>query len=221
MVRKILTKFYLILFQILLTMLNLDEGQKAVQFAREVVESFVKNGATPSTNPSKLFNQERGVFVTIHTHPSHNLRGCIGIPQPIMPLKEAIVNSAKSATRDPRFPQLGEDELDNIIIEVTILTQPKLIEVDQPKEYLSHIEIGRDGLIAEQGFFKGLLLPQVPVEQQWNKEEFLSNTCMKAGLMPDAWVDKNTKIFKFSGQIFSETEPRGNIKEKKLDGSNN
>jgi len=64
-------------------------------------------------------------------------------------------------------------------------------------------------------------LPQVPIEQQWNKEEFLSNTCMKAGLMPDAWFDKNTKIFKFSGQIFSEIEPRGNIKENTLDGSNN
>jgi len=221
MVRKILTKFYLILFQILYNMLNLNEGQNAVQFARSVVESFVKNMEIPSTNLSELFNQERGVFVTIHTHPSHDLRGCIGIPQPIMPLKGAIVDSAKSATRDPRFPPLNENELDNIIIEVTILTQPKLIEVDQPKEYLSHIEIGRDGLIVEQGFFKGLLLPQVPVEQQWDKEEFLSHTCLKAGLMPDAWFDKNTKIFKFSGQIFSEIEPRGNIKENTLDGSNN
>jgi len=133
-------------------MLNLDEGQKAVQFAREVVESFVKNGATPSTNLSKLFNQERGVFVTIHTHPSHNLRGCIGIPQPIMPLKEAIVNSAKSATRDPRFPQLGENELDNIIIEVTILTQPKLIEVDQPKSIIRLIKIGAMAIFHNKDF---------------------------------------------------------------------
>jgi hypothetical protein len=202
-------------------MLNLDEGQKAVKFAREIVESFVKNILLPTANLSEVFDQERGVFVTIHTHPSHTLRGCIGIPQPIMPLKEAIVDSAKSATRDPRFPPLSENELDNIIIEVTILTQPELIEVSQPKEYLSHIEIGRDGLIAEQGFFKGLLLPQVPVEQHWNKEEFLSHTCMKAGLIPDAWFDNNTKIFKFSGQIFSETEPRGNIKENTLDESNN
>ena len=221
MARKILTKFYLILFQILFTMLNLDEGQKAVKFAREIIESFVKNITNPSANLSELFNQERGVFVTIHTYPSHDLRGCIGIPQPIMPLKDAIVDSAKSATRDPRFPPLIERELDNIIIEVTILTQPELIEVNQPKEYLSHIEIGHDGLIAEQGFFKGLLLPQVPVEQQWNREEFLSNTCMTAGLTPDAWFDKTTKIFKFSGQIFSEIEPRGKIMEKNLDGSDN
>jgi len=221
MVGKLPTKFYLILFQILCNMLNLNDGRNAVQFARAVVEEFVKNGATLSANLSELFNQERGVFVTIHIHPSHNLRGCIGIPQPIMALKDAIVDSAKSATRDPRFPPLNENELHSVIIEVTILTQPELIEVNQPKEYLSHIEIGRDGLIVEQGFFKGLLLPQVPIEQQWTKEEFLSNTCMKAGLMPDAWFDKNTKIFKFSGQIFSEIEPRGEIKEKNLDGSDN
>ena len=136
-----------------------------------------------------------------------------------MSLKEAIAEGARSATRDPRFPPLGENELDNIIIEVTVLTKPEVINVDQPQDYLSNIEIGRDGLIVEQGFYKGLLLPQVPVEQGWNNEEFLSQTCMKAGLMPDAWFEKNTKISKFSGQIFTEIEPRGDIKEKNLDGS--
>ena len=138
-----------------------------------------------------------------------------------MPLKNAIIEGAQSATRDPRFPPLAENELDNIIIEVTILTKPEIIEVNQPQDYLSNIEIGRDGLIVEQGFYKGLLLPQVPIEQGWEKEEFLSHTCMKAGLLPDAWADKNTKIFKFSGQIFTEIEPRGKIREKNLDGSNN
>ena len=91
--------------------------------------------------------------------------------------------------------------------------------MNQPQDYLSNIEIGRDGLIVEQGFYKGLLLPQVPVEQGWDKEEFLSNTCMKAGLMPDAWFDNSTKISRFSGQIFTEISPGGEIKEKKIDGS--
>ena len=122
-------------------------------------------------------------------------------------------------TRDPRFLPLVEGELDKIIIEVTVLTKPELIEVNRPKEYLSAIEIGRDGLIVEQGFYKGLLLPQVPVEQGWGKEEFLSNTCMKAGLLTDAWFDDQTKIYKFSGQIFTEIEPKGKIEEKNLDGS--
>ena len=102
-----------------------------------------------------------------------------------------------------------------------INTKPEIIKVKQPQDYLSHIAIGRDGLIVEQSFYKGLLLPQVPVEQGWDKEEFLSHTCMKAGLLPDAWFDKDIKISKFSGQIFTETKPKGTIKEKRLDGSEN
>jgi uncharacterized protein (TIGR00296 family) len=202
-------------------MLSLKEGIKAVQFARNVAESYVKNKKIPSPDLEKVFNEKLGVFVTIHTFPEHDLRGCIGIPFPIMSLKEAIIDSAQSATRDPRFPTLKENELDNIIIEVTILTKPELVKVKQPQEYFEQIEIGRDGLIVEQSFYKGLLLPQVPVEQGWDKEEFLSHACMKAGLLPDAWVDKDIKISKFSGQIFTETKPRGTIEEKRLDGSDN
>jgi uncharacterized protein (TIGR00296 family) len=202
-------------------MLSQDEGKKAVLFARDVIEKYVKDNSIPSTDLIGLFKEKQGAFVTIHTYPEHNLRGCIGIPLPIMPLKDAIIEGAKSATRDPRFPPLMEEELDSILIEVTILTKPKLINVTKPEEYLKEIKIGRDGLIAEQGFFKGLLLPQVPVEQGWDKEEYLSNTCMKAGLMPDAWYDKNTKISRFSGQIFTEIKPRGEIREKKINESCN
>ena len=200
-------------------MLNLDEGKKAVSFAREVIEEYVKNKTVPEIELPGVFNEKHGAFVTIHTYPEYELRGCIGVPLPVMSLKEAIVEGATSATRDPRFPPLSPDELDNIVVEVTVLTEPELIRVDKPRDYLSEIEIGRDGLIVEQGFFKGLLLPQVPVEQGWDKEEFLSHTCMKAGLMPDAWFDKNTKIYRFSGQVFTEIKPRGEIKEKKIDGS--
>jgi len=202
-------------------MLSLDEGIKAVKLARNVTEQYVKNNTLPSSELEGIFAEKQGAFVTIHTYPRHDLRGCIGIPLPIMNLKDAIIESAKSATRDPRFSPLEINELDDIIIEVTILTKPEIIKVNQPQDYLSNIEIGRHGLIVEQGFYKGLFLPQVPVEQGWEKEEFLSHTCMKAGLLPDAWVDKNTKIFKFSGQIFTETEPSGKIKEKSLDGSDN
>jgi len=202
-------------------MLSLDEGRKAVMFTRNVVEQSVKNNVAPSSDLEGIFSENQGAFVTLHTYPEHELRGCIGIPLPVMSLKEAIIEAAKSATRDPRFPLLEEHELDHIVIEVTILTKPEPINADQPQDYLSHIEIGRDGLIVEQGFYKGLLLPQVPMEQGWDKKEFLSHTCMKAGLLPDAWFDKNTKISKFSGQIFTEIEPKGSIKEKKLDGSDN
>ena len=200
-------------------MLKLDEGKKAVVFARNIIEKFVRNSKINVPDLEGVFNEKQGAFVTIHTYPEHDLRGCIGIPLPVMSLKDAIIEGAQSATRDPRFLPLNENELNNIVIEVTILTKPELIEVKQPNDYLSEIEIGRDGLIVEQGFYKGLLLPQVPVEQGWDKEEFLSNTCMKAGLMPDAWFDKNTKISKFSGQIFTEIKPNGEVKEKKLYGS--
>ena len=200
-------------------MLKADEGEQAVKLARSMVEQFVQTKTVSPSDFGGVFTEKRGVFVTIHTYPNHDLRGCIGIPLPVMMLKEAIIESAKSATRDPRFPPLAEKEFDHIVIEVTILTKPDHIQVDQPKDYLSHIEIGRDGLIVEQGFYKGLLLPQVPVEQGWEKEEFLLHTCMKAGLPPDAWFDMETKIYKFQGQIFTEIEPRGDIKEKRLNGS--
>jgi len=202
-------------------MLKLDEGKKAVVFARNVIEEYVKNSSIPNSSLDGPFIENQGAFVTIHTYPNHDLRGCIGIPLPIMSLNNAITEGAKSATRDPRFPPLEENELNNIIIEVTILTKPETINVDQPQDYLKEIEIGRDGLIVEQGYFRGLLLPQVPVEQGWDIEEFLSHTCMKAGLMPDVWYDKNTKISKFSGQVFIEIKPRGEIEEKKLDGPSN
>ncbi len=202
-------------------MLGLEEGKKAVIFARNVIENFVTNRKIPADNFDDIFKDKQGAFVTIHTYAEHDLRGCIGIPLPVMSLKDAIKQAAQSATKDPRFPPLDKDELDNIIIEVTILTKPELINVAKPQDYLKEIKIGRDGLIVEQGFFKGLLLPQVPIEQCWDKEEFLSHTCMKAGLLPDAWFDKSTKISRFSGQIFTEIKPRGEIKEKKFNESCN
>lgn len=199
-------------------MIDLDKGKKAVKYARNVVENKVKKNKTPDFK-GDIFDEKQGAFVTLHTYPNHDLRGCIGIPTPVMKLKDAISEGASSATNDPRFPPLELDELDKIIIEVTILTPPEPIQVGKPQEYLDKIKIGRDGLIIEKGMFKGLLLPQVPVEQGWDKETFLSHTCMKAGLMPDAWFEPDTKIFKFSGQIFSETKPYGEIVEKKIDGN--
>ena len=130
-------------------MLSLNEGIKAVTFAREIVEQFVKNNTIPQSDINDSFTEKQGAFVTLHTHPEHDLRGCIGIPLPIMALKEAIIEGAKSATHDPRFPPLSDNELGNILIEVTILTKPELIEVNQPEDYLSNIEIEREGLIDE------------------------------------------------------------------------
>jgi len=200
-------------------MISLADGTKAVRFARGVITAYVNHQRTPTPDLGGPFQEKQGVFVTLHTYPDHDLRGCIGIPLPVMTLSEAIIESAQSATQDPRFPPLAVQELPLVIVELTVLTKPELIKVKQPKEYPAHITVGRDGLIVEKGFYKGLLLPQVPVEQGWDTEEFLSYTCTKAGLLPDAWFEKSTKISKFSGQIFTEEKPNGPVKEKTLDGS--
>lgn len=202
-------------------MLTKEEGEKAVKFAREVVDGYVKGKKIEDRDLGKKFREKSGAFVTILTYPDRGLRGCIGIPEPIYDLKTSIIESAKSATRDPRFPPLTREELPNIIIEVTILTPPRLIEVRSPKEYLEKIKIGRDGLIVEKGFYRGLLLPQVPVEWKWDVEEFLSQTCIKAGLPPDAWIDEDTKVYSFQGQIFAEREPYGEVEERKIDREGN
>ena len=199
-------------------MLNFEDGKKTVKFAREVIESILKQDNIRSFILEKFFDEKSGVFVTIHTFPSYNLRGCIGIPKPIMSLKNSITEASKSVINDPRFSPLLEDELDKIIIEVTILTKPTKIIVTKPEDYITEIKIGRDGLIIENGFNSGLLLPQVPIEQGWDINEYLANICLKAGLPSDSWIDKETRIYKFFGQVFSEIKPSGEVKEKNLNG---
>lgn len=199
-------------------MLTAAEGTTAVHYARTIVTDTVTHHATPSPSLTPIFKEKHGVFVTLHTHPAHDLRGCIGIPYPDMPLKDALIEAARSATHDPRFPPLHPTELDHIIIEVTILSTPTPITITNPQDLLHKIKIGRDGLIVEQGYHKGLLLPQVPVEEDWDVETYLGYTCMKAGLPADAWLLPTTKFSSFTGQIFTETTPHSSIQEKHLHG---
>lgn len=202
-------------------MLSLQEGTKAVRFSRQIIKNHLQQSQHSPPDLGSSFHEKQGVFVTLHTFPNHELRGCIGIPLPVMSLQDAIIQSAQSVTQDPRFPPLVLTELDSVIVEVTVLTKPERIIVPDPREYPSKIVIGRDGLLVEQRFYKGLFLPQVPVEQAWDAEEYLSHACMKAGLPPDAWSEKTTKISTFQGQIFTELEPQGNVKEIHLHGSHN
>jgi len=197
-------------------MLSLEEGTLLVKTARKTIETYLRDGRIlPRPRvPSKLL-EPRGVFVTLTKQ--GELRGCIGHPLPTMPLIDALIDSAISAaTRDPRFPPVTPEELAEIEIEVSVLSKPETVKVSHPKEYPRHIEIGRDGLIVEGMGCAGLLLPQVAVEYGWDAEEFLSNACMKAGLMPDCWLEKGVRISKFSAQVFSERKPGGEIVERKL-----
>ena len=203
--------------------LSLEEGKFLVELARKAVEEYLKSRKKISApeNTSEKLLQPCGVFVTINTirDGEKELRGCIGYPYPTTPLVQAVIESAiSSATQDPRFYPLSLSDLDNVVFEVSVLTPPQLIEVKKPSEYLPKIMVGKDGLIVERGMFKGLLLPQVPVEWEWDEEEFLCQCCTKAGLPPDCWLLENTKIYKFQAIIFEEEKPRGAIKHKALGG---
>jgi hypothetical protein len=197
-------------------MYNLDEGKKLVLFARRNIESYINTRKNIEIQDvPESFKVNSGVFVTLHTYPKYSLRGCIGYPEPVLPLIDALLDaSVSSATRDPRFPKVRLDELKNLVIEVTVLTPPELVEVTNTDQYPSKVEVGKDGLIVESGFRKGLLLPQVPVEEKWDSEDFLCHTCIKAGLPLDCWRDKNSKVYRFQGQILSETKPKGEVIEK-------
>lgn len=201
-------------------MLTDVEGRAAVKLARKTIELFLSEERLPEPQEldfelSPVFGEKRGVFVTLTE--SGLLRGCIGHPFPDSRLEDAIMDSAISAaTRDPRFPPVKEDELDKIVVEVTILTQPE--KINAPAEELpEHIEIGKHGLIVKQGYCQGLLLPQVAPEYNMDSIEFLGHTCLKAGLLPDAWL-KGAEVSCFEGQIFKEKEPRGEVIEENLSG---
>lgn len=198
-------------------MLSFEEGRQAVRYAREAIERHVRGQEVPEMDADQPFTRKAGVFVTLNRHPSGDLRGCIGIPEPSMQLAEALQEAATSVTRDPRFPPLAVDELDDITVEVTVLTPPEKIEVDTPRDYPVCIKLGRDGLIAERRGRRGLLLPQVPVKHGWDAETFVSQTCWKAGLSPDAWLDDDTTLYCFQGEIFRETEPHGDVIREAMD----
>jgi len=203
--------------------LSLKEGKFLVELARKTVEEYLKSKkriSVPENIPKKLL-QLCGVFVTINSikNGEKELRGCIGYPYPTTPLVQAVIDSAiSSATQDPRFYPLSLRELNNVVLEVSVLTPPQLIEAEKPSEYPHKFKVGKDGLIAERGIFKGLLLPQVPVEWKWDEEEFLCQCCIKAGLPPDGWLLEGTRIYKFQAIIFEEEKPNGEVKRKALGG---
>lgn len=140
-------------------------------------------------------NEKRGVFVSLHKH--GQLRGCIGYVHGVKPLAEAINDMAIAAAfNDPRFPTLKESELEDLAIEISVLTpMEKINDIKQ-------IEVGKHGLMIIKGSHSGLLLPQVAIQYNWDRQTFLSETCHKAGLTADAWKDKDTEIYIFSAEIF-------------------
>ncbi len=178
-------------------LLNIDEQKLILKLAEETVKSVVR-GEKPEVpeNLPPITKEKRGAFVTLNKN--HQLRGCIGYIVPIKPLYETIMEMGKAAAlRDPRFQPVEPDELDDIDVEVSVLTVPHVIDD------VNEIEVGKHGIIIRKGHSQGLLLPQVATEYGWDRETFLKHTCRKAGLPTDAWLDDDTEIKIFSAQVFS------------------
>ena len=197
-------------------MLKDEYGTFLVRLAREAIETYLKSKKkiSPPPNTPQILLEKAGVFVTLNKsmNEKEELRGCIGYFLPIKPLVEATIDVAiAAAVEDPRFPPITFSEMDNIVVEVTVLTPPEKIDVKDPKEYASRIKIGRDGLLLKYGFYSGTLLPQVPIEYGWDVETFLDHLCLKAGLPIMCWKNLEVEIYKYSGVIWKEVAPRGKI----------
>ena len=179
-----------------MTMTNATDGRALVTLARAALDAAVRRGAAPDPPPTPLFQRRAGAFVTLRRQ--HELRGCIGQPEPHDPLGSVIVHcAAAAALEDPRFPPVDAAELPSIAVEISVLTP--LVKVSDPEA----VEVGRHGLVIARGGRRGLLLPQVPTEWHWSREEFLEQTCRKAGLPRDAWR-QGADVFSFEAEIFDE-----------------
>jgi len=183
-------------------MLNEQQRKQLLNLARETI-ACVLDGRAPDISGAgfdETLRKPSGAFVTLTTH-RDALRGCIGSIAPVAPLYEAVVkNAINAAFRDPRFSPLRPGELKDIKIEISVMG---------PVERVSSIDdivVGRDGLIISRGMNAGLLLPQVATDYGWDRDTFLRQTCIKAGLPPDAWKSPEAKIEKFSAEVFCEEE---------------
>jgi uncharacterized protein (TIGR00296 family) len=196
--------------------LTLEEGAFLVRLARRAVENYVTRGKIielPEDTPQKLRNAGAS-FVTllkIRGVEARELRGCIGYVKPVEPLALNVIHAAiAAATEDPRFLPLEPEELSEVIFEVSVLS--RMVEISKdPRKRPGEFLIGRDGLMVEYGFYGGLLLPEVPVEYCWDNETFLAETCFKAGLNPDCWLNEKVKVYRFSAKTFKEVRPGGDV----------
>lgn len=178
------------------------DRRSLLELARRAIAEAVSLRKPAGCIPqSGMFAERRGVFVTIHAR--GRLRGCIGVVEPFEPLGESIARCAASAAlQDPRFSHVRAEEIQDLEIEISLLSQPKPI----PPE---NIEIGKHGLLISQGAKRGLLLPQVAVEHKLGREQFLDETCRKAGLHAKAWQEPETQVLGFTCEVFAESGNTG------------
>ncbi len=180
--------------------LTLDEKKSLLKVARETIRRVVNGLDKPSFQLDfPVFNEKRGVFVTVHK--GKDLRGCIGYIHAVQPLIDTVIDmSVAAAQRDPRFKPVTPKELDNIEIEISVLSP--LHQISDPKS----VVVGTHGLYIEHRHHSGLLLPQVATEHGWDRNTFLNYTCRKAGLDENAWSDRDARIYIFTADVFGEKE---------------
>ena len=179
-------------------LLSAEDRRALLVYARESVQSAVLRSAAPEIPQRETFDIACGVFVTVHVQ--GKLRGCIGVVETSEPLHSSIAHcSSGAALRDPRFPPVSEEELGAVEVELSLLSRPAPLLV-------SEIEIGRHGLIVSKDGRRGLLLPQVAVGHKLSREQFLAETCRKAGLSGDAWRTDDVAIMGFTCVVISESQ---------------
>jgi hypothetical protein len=167
-------------------------ARKSAEYAVQTTEPYA-----PQPSASETLNGEYGAFVTITKR--GELRGCIGYVSAIKPLYMTVRDTALlAALRDPRFPPVSVSELPQLAYEISVLSPLRRVTD------IHQIQVGRDGLLMKNGDYEGLLLPQVPVEQKWDRETFLEETCRKAGMNRNCWKDEDTDIFSFTAVVFGE-----------------
>ena len=186
-----------------------------MQLAREILDAYVtKKDSTENQRLPAVFSEKRGVFVTLNLleRGAKSLRGCIGYPEPIKPLVDAIRDVTVYASEDPRFPfPVLPEELGRLVVEVSVLTPPSELAAATREELPSRVRLGVDGLIVSTEDTSGLFLPQVATEQGWDQKTFVSEACRKAGLPSDAWLDGATRVEVFQAEVFGEVTPRGKV----------
>lgn len=172
-----------------------QERAELLQLAHRSIAARLRGERVELTPPSEHLGETRGAFTTIHER--GHLRGCIGYPLAIAPLYQTVADTAAAAAfEDPRFMPVTADELPNLSIEISVLSPLNLISAEE-------VEVGRHGLVVSYNGRRGLLLPQVPVEHGWDRETFLAQTCMKAGVSPDAWK-RGARLEAFTAEIFGD-----------------
>jgi len=180
-------------------MLTIQQKQRLLEIARESISTYLKTGQNSQINESDpVLNQKMGAFVTLHQH--NELRGCIGNLVGSRPLYLTVRDMAvEAAVHDPRFPALSLSELKDVEIEISALS---ILEKVASAE---KIELGKHGVLVRRGNQSGVFLPQVATETGWSKEEFLNNLCtQKARMAANAWKDKETELYVFTADVFSE-----------------